>query len=154
MVVATRHAVVMSPPSLLERTDADFIHHVLSEVTASGLPKRGDDRLAHTRDSTNILKLQQPVHRTFYVAVFDIACDVFGSPRLDPRRIDSAGLVVRRVAAESREGWRQGGKSLKGWIGFNSSRDADLDPDATRQPSHLSAGHPEIDSRLTAVFGT
>ena len=29
--------------------------------------------------------------------VLEIGCDITGQPRLDPARIDSAGLVVRRV---------------------------------------------------------
>jgi hypothetical protein len=153
VMVATHHPVVLSAPSLLERTDDDFLTHVLDELTATGLPASGDARLAQTRDSQNVLKLQQPVHRTFYVAVFDVACDIYGRPRLDPQRIDSAGLVVRRVRDDAKEGWREGGKTLKGWLGFSASRDSDLDPDPARRPPELTAGHPEIDRQLATQFG-
>jgi hypothetical protein len=153
VAVDTHHPVVMSDPLLLERTDEDFLTHVLDELSATGLPANGDARVASTRDSQHVLKLQQPVHRTFYVAVFDVACDTYGRPRLDPERIDSAGLVVRRVREDAREGWRQGGKTVKGWLGFSAASDSELDPDAARRPPALSAGHPDIDRQLASQFG-
>ena len=153
VAVDAHHPVVASSPLLLERTDEDFLEHVLAELTATGLPAAGDARLADTRDSHNVLKLQQPVHRTFYVVVFDVACDIYGRPRLDPQRIDSAGLVVRRVRDGAKEGWRAGGKTLKGWLAFSASRDLEMDPDPARRPPAISAGHAEIDRKLASQFG-
>ena len=169
MVVETsRHPVVLRGaeahrgsrgPLLLERTDADFLAAVLSELETGGekaLPAIASDppdpRLPKDRDSNKVLKLQQPVHRTFYIALFEIVCDIFGQPRLDPQRIDSAGLVIRRIANDRMQGWREGGKQLKGWIDFRSSADADMDPDPKLRPA-LSAGHPEIDRQLALNFG-
>ena len=50
-----------------------------------------------TRDDNHVLKLYQPVHQILHVALVQAFCDTFGYPRLDAPKIDSSGLVVRRV---------------------------------------------------------
>lgn len=84
-------------PTVLARTDQEFIQATLAEVAAGdGLAALGKS-LARIRAGESVLKLFQPVHRTFNLVMLEIGCDVTGQPRLDPTRIDSAGLVVRRV---------------------------------------------------------
>jgi hypothetical protein len=84
-------------PTVLARTDQEFIQAVLDEVSAAdGLTALGKSA-AKMLPGESALKLFQPVHRTFNLVVLEIGCDVTGQPRLDPARIDSAGLVVRRV---------------------------------------------------------
>ncbi len=41
--------------------------------------------------------LYQPVARVVHVAMVQLACESVGYPRLDPKRVLSAGLVIRRV---------------------------------------------------------
>ncbi len=41
--------------------------------------------------------LYQPVARVIHVAMAQLACESVGYPRLDPKRVLSAGLVIRRV---------------------------------------------------------
>lgn len=84
-------------PTVLARTDQEFIQAVLDEVaTADGLTTLGKS-VATLEPGESVLKLFQPVHRTFNLVTLEIGCDVTGQPRLDPARIESAGLVVRRV---------------------------------------------------------
>jgi hypothetical protein len=93
--------------------------------------------------------LFQPIHRTFYVAILEAACETFGHPRLDPRKIDGAGLVIRRRGPGGAiEGWRQVGATVRGWVVFRDGAEASQDPDPKRRPASQGAGHPEIDRRL------
>lgn len=84
-------------PTILARTDTDFIQAFLDELAAGdGLAAIGNS-MAQAPEDEAYLKLFPPVQRTFNLAVLETGCDVFGQPRLDPARIESAGLVVRRV---------------------------------------------------------
>ena len=144
-----------SPPLILERSDQEFIPAILDELAReNGLVSiRGS--AARSRDKQGVLTFLQPVHRTFHVALVEAACDIIGRPRLDPERIESAGLVVRRISTGPRgerqqQGWRQKDKTLRGWVAFKNRADEDLDPDPARRPPRLTAGHAEIDRRLAA----
>jgi hypothetical protein len=145
---------------ILERTDQEFIPAILDELARPG----GTHHLLQTRAKTEtqdkVLKLFQPVQRTFNVALFEVVCDVPGRPRFDPARIESAGLVVRRVRRDKQdmprfdqlEGWCQDGKALKGWLPLSTRDEMDRDPDEARRP-RLTAGHAEIDRRLALWRG-
>lgn len=145
---------------ILERTDDDFIPAILDELTRPG--GRADllRTRAAKRSPDNVLKLYQPVQRTFNVVLFEVACDVPGTPRFDPARIESAGLVIRRVRREADgvprfddlEAWCQDGQTLKGWLPLSECAEVDRDPDATRRPAR-SAGHAELDRRLALWRG-
>jgi len=151
-------------PTILQRTDQEFLPAVLSELSLTDELRRNAGVLkavasvAQDRDQAGVLRLYQPVHRTFHVALLEVSCDTFGRPRLDPQKIDSAGLVVRRIVAGSggslsgwtaHEGWMQSEKRVRGWSGLNSlQREEDLDPDPTRRTPELRAGNREINRRL------
>ena len=146
-------------PTILKRTDQEFIPGILSEL-ALGDGTRADlglrkavSSVARDRDKAGLLRLYQPVHRTFHVALLEVSCDTFGRPRLDPQKIDSAGLVVRRIAAGPRgrayEAWMQIEKRVRGWTRLNPlTNDEELDPDAARRPLELKTGNSEINRRL------
>lgn len=85
-------------PTLVARTDQDFIGALLDELSGERAAPAVADHLLRVGPGQRHLRLQQPVHRTFTLALVEAACDVTGAPRLDPARIESAGLVVRRVA--------------------------------------------------------
>lgn len=142
-------------PVILDRADEDFLAAVLDQLKTE--PGRGE--LARTRAVTRQrgrLLLYQPVHRRFNVALLEAHCVAPGSPRLDPARIESCGLVVRRLAAghgrTNLEGWLSAGPRLQGWCRFPSPDSLDQDPDSARR-LRLSAGHPEIDRRLPVPAG-
>lgn len=149
-------------PVILERTDQEFIPGILEELSR----KNGLETVLATRakikenNKTGVLQLFQPVHQTFHVALLDVSCNSYGRPRLDPDRIESAGLVVRRVAVGSDgkpvdavEGWVQEGRAIRGWISFPTKAHEELDPEPERRRFELRAGHPEIDRRLALQFG-
>jgi hypothetical protein len=141
---------------ILERTDQEFIPSVLDELGREDGIARIDQTEARA-SAGGLLKLFQPVHRTFHVALFEVACATTGEPRLDPERIESAGLVIRRVSFDKNrrrrvEGWRQKENLLRGWVAFRDEEDERLDPDPARRPARLKSGNAEIDRRLAATL--
>jgi hypothetical protein len=109
--------------------------------------------------------LFQPIHRRFNLVLLDTHCDVFGTPRLDPRKIDSAGFVVRRWigpdAARQMPGaeelatpahwqaWQQSGGEPLGWAPLRDARDFDADPDPARRPLPHT-GNALVDAQLAS----
>jgi hypothetical protein len=151
-------------PTILQRTDQEFIPAILGELsladelrTDAGLRKAANS-IAQDRDKVGVLKLYQPVHRTFHVALLEVACDTLGRPRLDPLKIESAGLVVRRLAATAgeslsdwtpHEAWTRSGKRVRGWSELNPvTKEEEIDPDPLRRPPELRSGNGEMNRRL------
>jgi hypothetical protein len=92
----TLAGVSRSGPVILKRADQEFLQAVLGELAAKdGLVSLDGDRVQPPA-SGEPLRLFQPVHRIFNLAMLEVTCDCYGQPRLDPQRIESAGLVVRR----------------------------------------------------------
>ena len=115
-------------PTIAARSDADFIEAILAELqTAAGRAKLARTVVAPT---SGALHLFQPVQRVFHVALFEVACDPFGAeglrPRLDPRKLRGAGMVVRRVgdSPSIAEGWRDAEGVIRGWVSFAGADDA------------------------------
>lgn len=161
--------------TLLERTEQEFVAATLDDLARNPRDGAIADHSPTTRNADNSLKLFQPVHRTFNLALLEVFCQTPGSPRLDPAKIDSAGLVIRRVrpntnllegrslpAARSsdpngssllplgqREGWVQVDRRLRGWVSLAAEAE-DLDPDPTRR-RQLSTGNGAIDRRLRSL---
>lgn len=163
-------------PLLLERTEPRFVDAVRAELDeprrharlkATVVQPATDARRRRAR-----LKLYQPVHRTFHVALVEAFCDVPGRPPLDPGRIESAGMVVRRrvEGAELRIGrrsrrsrhaglgavhqaWMSNEDGVLGWVslaprpGQGAPVGMDEDPDATRRMG-ISTGIEELDRQL------
>lgn len=79
--------------------DEEFVPRFLQEAQSGRLvcntdqTWREEDRFGGRMDFPT---LRLPVHRAFYIASCEVSCDAFGLPALDPARILSAGLVVRR----------------------------------------------------------
>jgi hypothetical protein len=141
-------------PTLLARTDQDFIGTTLDELG------RGDQFATLSASvmqaaSNTALRFFQPVHRTFHLAIFEAVCDLFqepalallGQPRLNPKVIEGSGLVVRRVIpGGGHEAWMQAAdKSMRGWVRL-TNEDQDPDP-AFRRPA-LTTGIRELDEQL------
>ncbi|MCP4692441.1 MAG: hypothetical protein GY859_30635 [Desulfobacterales bacterium] len=162
-------------PTILQRTDPDFISAILGELPL-GLDAE-DPSVLNGPGATPPYTLFQPVHRTFYVALVDASRDSFGSfgaPRVDPSKIEGAGLVIRRIAAlpgetpgkkrgetlgktprrEVLEGWREwreGKTAIKSWDPFLNGDEENRDPDPAFRRPDASAGHPEINRLLTRL---
>jgi hypothetical protein len=158
-------------PVLLERTDRRFMQNVLAEI---GDPARHDEVRASLVQSRKDggYHLYQPVHRVFHLAVIGAVCaDVSGRPRIDPARIDSAGLVVRKTKdGRGRDlgelGWLVAKDGSSRWeppdlwdpherqavtqLGGRSSALTYADPDPKRRPQR-STGRSDLDERIAVL---
>ncbi len=149
-------ATSANAPTILQRSEQNFLPAVLEELTRFDPAARASlaASVAHARAAGNVLKLFHPVQRTFHVALVNLVCDRTGNPRLDPRRVESAGLVVRRLWRDEEgkshpgtfEGWRQDGARVAGWVRFGSRLEEDLDPEPARRRGPT--GHTYLDGRL------
>jgi hypothetical protein len=141
--------------TILARAERGFIPAILNGLkTASGRQAIAATAIpAPGKGQT--LKLYQPIHQLFHVALAEICCDTYGTPRLDPAKIDSTGLVVRRLAVDDnrnltgqREAWCKVDDRIQGWMPLANNQ-LDLDPDPSKRPAQLKSGNAEIDSRLS-----
>lgn len=145
-------------PVILERTEQDFLPALLDRLSREqGLPDVLKSA-ARNRDANGVLKLFQPIHRTFHLALLDVSCLTFGRPRLDPKQIVGAGLVVRRTSTsgtsgEMREAWMQENRLFRGWVPFSNVQHETRDPDPAFRRPELSAGHHEINRLLSIQTG-
>lgn len=164
---------------ILKRLDPKFVDTLLDELgDHDGLTSALATR-SRPQNGNGALTLFQPIHRVFHVALVEVACDRVGQPRLDPSKIESAGMVMRRratdasgrVIADQLEGWMQEAptaasrvagvseaRKLRGWVGFNGrvngvAADLDRDPDSARRTRALGTGRPELDLRLLVARG-
>lgn len=120
------------------------------------------EKLRLAAEGRPLLKLFQPVQRQFHLAVMEARCDTPGRPRIDPAKVESAGLVIRRLRrdAEGRElkqGWMRAADGVRGWARVEHAA-APLcprhDPDATRRLARPSTGQPALDREIRAVLTT
>ncbi|MGZ8263786.1 MAG: hypothetical protein ACXWUI_06545 [Burkholderiales bacterium] len=151
--LATRAVGTSGAPAILQRADHDFIEATLQSLRSAD----GRQALAHDVASTRadgVLKLFQPVQRQFHVAVMEVCCDVPGQPRVDPARVEAAGMVLRRIdpATRAREGWMRAGGVLRGWVavGDEAERDARHDPSPARRLARKAIGPPALARELAA----
>jgi hypothetical protein len=87
-------------PTILERRDQDFINGLLDELTRpGGVNQLGGRRLSPTAGEA---RLYQPIHRVFNLVLFELDCLAPGQPPIPAERIESAGLVLRRMQAGAR----------------------------------------------------
>ncbi len=152
--VALRGLGDRATPLIVKRTDEDFVEGVLRDLREPGLAALLATR-AQDHDASRTLRLFQPVHRVYNLALFEAVCATPGTPRLDPEKIESAGMVIRRSASSARsgpfgEGWMTGPRGPVGWRAFPSLDSARLDPDPARRrlPDQ---GHDAINRRLAEV---
>lgn len=171
---ATRHHAALRGPSragapavLVDIEAEDFVAALGSALKRTDWPRFGWPArlpLAMLAGSGTPRALFQPIHRRFNLLLLDTHCDLFGSPRLDPKKIESSGFVVRRWlgptttqpdAAERANpanwsAWRVRDGEALGWTPFTNQRDFDADPDPARRPSPRT-GNATLDARLAAA---
>ncbi len=145
-----------SSPALIERTDEDFIAALLEDLQSADFARlTADHRPAQTGDD-GLLRLYQPVHRVFNLALLEAHCTGFGSPRLDPRKIAGSGLVVRRLrtitttdgrATPVHDAWCASKRRVTGWVQLPPLADPahQRDPEVARRPLVRYTADPAFD---------
>jgi hypothetical protein len=127
--------------------DEEFVPRFLQEAQSGRLVRnadqawRGEDRFGGRMDYPT---LRLPVHRAFYIASCEVSCDAFGLPALDPARIVSAGLVVRRGSSPAQAlRWIVKEGVPMGWWGGEAGNDEPCDCRKLRQLGLLPERYPE-----------
>lgn len=134
-----------SPPTLVERRDADPIESLIDEL---GRPDRLDAlHSAPLNRREGVVRLFAPVQRVVNCVVLEAFCTQPGQPRLDPKTIDSAGFVLRRMLKEQRLAWLSEGTRAFGW----EAVDEEQDPAADRRRLQATLGHPALDALTPAM---
>jgi hypothetical protein len=137
-------------PMLLQRSDDDFIEATLDDLRTSAGRQTLQALRAHATDRQGTLKLFQPIQRQFHLALIEAWCDLPGAPRIDAAKVDSAGMVLRRLGAGDRpEGWMRSKGRVRGWLPLARVGGDSVDPGAAHRPLAALTGVADIDRRLT-----
>ncbi len=146
------------PPVILQMNDDDFPARFLKDLASPNLSQISSAAIVNTSSQP----LYQPVQRMLNVAMVDLSCTGLGGPRIDPTRILSAGVVVRRAyrmpGANGGPAWDDVDK-LSAWQKDSSGKSSwrvlrphqvDLDPDPA-QRKQISSGQPDLDRQLALM---
>ena len=153
-------------PVIVQMNDDDFPARFLQTLAVKGtLPGTTITQLTTNSDAPlthPVMKLLQPVQRMLNVALIQLNCNIPGMPRVDPKRILSAGLVVRRVYRRkvghghavandlhTHSAWMRNPQGQWSWVKLTAAM-GDLDPDPTQRPP-LRSGDPAVDRQLAAM---
>jgi hypothetical protein len=160
LVYGTDLSGVTAPkaPVIMQMKTEDFPARFLQDLLTPQNPPISSATAVGTDKPT----LFQPVQRMLTVALIDLSCNTPGFPRVDPRRVQTAGMVVRRVVrrrrhqggpvlddADIRAGWMCNAKGQWGWVTLTKEQE-ELDPDPARRPA-LQSGDPVLDGQLAAM---
>ncbi len=142
-LLVDRAAVNVVPDLMADLNDQNRWHNVLDEVVKCSEDVPG--RLTH------------PAQRTVTLALLEAVCETVLEPRLDPVKIESSGLVVRRVAQDAdanplwhkSEAWMTRSDGTRGWFPL-TRQEALLDPDPARRRG-LGSGSDYLDAQYAQL---
>lgn len=145
-------------PVILQMHDDDFPARFLKDLASPNATPISSTSVVDTSSQP----LYQPVQRMVTIAMVDLSCTGLGNPAIDPRRIESAGLVVRRVFRAPKSGggateeyntlsgWMRNPSGQSNWVKLTPAQET-WDPDPTKRPQ-LQSGNPDLDAQLTALY--
>jgi hypothetical protein len=146
-------------PVILQMHDDDFPARFLVDLASAG-----KDRISSVESVDRIPQPQkppllfQPVQRMMHVAMVELNCETAGLPRVDPTRVQSTGIVIRRLNRGSERGvsdsnrmsaWMRSPRGQYRWVALNRGQE-DLDPEPSKRPQ-LQSGIPELDKQLATI---
>ncbi|MDB5801313.1 MAG: hypothetical protein JWL63_2252 [Rhodocyclales bacterium] len=135
-------------PAILQRSDEDFIESTLDDLRTSNGRQGLKALRAQATNANGVLKLFQPIQRQFHVALIESWCSTPGEPRVDPAKVASAGMVLRRLSTAGHEGWMRSKGRVRGWTPLARVGGEGGDPGATLRLRRGLTGIPDIDSKL------
>jgi len=175
--------VTQMTPTVLQMNREDFPAAFLRDLGAIPPPGQpgavvpaqiSSARVMATSPNTQpATTLYQPSARVVHVALVQLNCETVGTPRLDPTKVLSAGLVVRRVPrvggvsqtgtaypASTAWPWMKNASGQFGWFQPQAATQngslqlppiwsPDDDPDPAKRPQ-LQSGRPDLDSLLAS----
>jgi hypothetical protein len=130
------------PPLINERRDQEFVDGLMLDLSD---PARHASLTASkpARQDDGALRLFQPLQRVFNLLVLEAFCEQPGQPRLDPRKIESSGFVLRRIQGERKLAWLKLGTRVFGWEAVDEA----LDPAQERRGWAVQLGHAALNAR-------
>jgi hypothetical protein len=147
-------------PVIVQMHDDDFPARFLQDLAS---PDMTPISHAAVVDLTTPQPLFQPVQRMLNLALVELNCNSLGFPRLDPTRIQSAVLVIRRVFRRpginggqpfddpnTLSAWLRSPTGTFSWVQLTPDQEI-LDPDPKLRPQ-LVSGQPELDRRLANML--
>jgi hypothetical protein len=142
----------LAPGMLVIAKEDDFIAAVLADLAAPDWRERLAARAP--QHSQGAVALSQPIHRQHALVLLEAACEQPGGPRLDPRKIKEAGVVLRRfnpqgAGLQGWMNWKDRGAARRGWLALGAET---ADPDPALRDLR-SSGHPELDRMLARQRG-
>ncbi|MDH3661691.1 MAG: hypothetical protein OEU92_16960, partial [Alphaproteobacteria bacterium] len=103
-------------PRVVSILEQDFVTWLLDRMTTSAGRQELAARDAFLRGGgSEVARLWQPVHRAFNMVMVHAFCEVEGLPRLDPKKVLAAGVVVRRRVDGRPQGWVHADGQILGW---------------------------------------
>jgi len=149
---APRDLLAQPRPLILQRSDEDFIESTLADLRSAAGRRQLQALRAQAVNDQGVLKLFQPIQRQFHLALLEAWCDVPGTPRIDPARVQSAGLVLRRLDAGGRpEGWMRSQGRLRGWQPLARLGGALREPAAALRQQRRATGVADLDRALAGL---
>ena len=143
--LGTFHTADIEAPVILTMHDDDFPGRFLQDLASRGHPHVSSACVADIPADP----LFQPVQRMTHVAMVQITCNSLGYPRLDPKRVASAGVVIRRINGDRMQAWMRSPTGLFRWIDVTDET-AKEDPNPALRPAHPS-GQAALDLQLAAL---
>jgi hypothetical protein len=152
-------------PVLLQMHNTDFPTHFLQDLAhPDQLPVSSTVAVASSAASP--ATLFQPVQRIVHLAMVQLNCDTLGFPPLATTRVESAGLVIRRVFRQPGDpnipgskalddvsappwGWMRKADGAFDWIKLSPGQQTQ-DPDPGKRPQ-LHSGSVALDQLLAAM---
>ena len=145
-------------PVILQMHDDDFPGRFLQDLASPNATPISSTSVVNTASQP----LYQPVQRMLTVALVDLNCNSLGYPRVDPTRILSAGLVIRRVFRargntagttieeyDTLSAWMRSPQGQFSWNKLPRNQE-NWDPDPTKRPQ-LNSGQAALDSQLAQL---
>jgi hypothetical protein len=153
---AGMNSVTQPRPALLQMSDSDFPARFLQDLASPGQPQLSNTKPAAPGAQGGPAVLFQPVQRIMHLAMTQLACDALGQPRVDPKRILSAGIVIRRIRRDTNgveqvgqapAAWMRSAAGRFQWLTLDSSQE-NSDPNPEQRPSARS-GQTALDALLS-----
>ena len=150
------HGTTQSEPVLLQMNDTDFPAHFLQDLAHPDQPPVSST--AQVDNASGPATLFQPVQRIVHLAMVQLNCDTLGLPPLATTRVQSAGLVIRRVYRKSATplayddtsalpfAWMHSAAGSFDWVQLKPGQECQ-DPDPQKRPQ-LQSGSAELDQRF------
>jgi hypothetical protein len=145
------------PPVILQMNDDDFPSRFLQDLATQAQPA-----ISSTTALNGSMLLFQPVQRILQVALVKLNCNSLSGPRVDPTRVLSAGLVIRRVFRRAApnggpavddlnalSAWMRSADGKFKWVLLGPHQE-NLDPDPAQRPQ-ITSGQAALDLKLTAL---